>query len=62
MNYLVDTNVWLERLLNQKKSEIAGEFLNIVLPEELFISDFALHSIEVILSRVKKLTLLETFV
>ena len=26
--YLVDTNVWLERLLNQARSDDVGKFLN----------------------------------
>ena len=38
--YLVDTNIWLERLLGQEKSEIVGEFLNNVPAENLSISDF----------------------
>ena len=52
--YLVDTNVWLERLLDQEKSESVGEFLDIVPSEKLFISDFAFHSIGVILSRTDR--------
>ena len=51
--YLVDTNVWLERLLGQEKSEIVGKFLDHVFSYDIFITDFALHSIGVILSRLK---------
>jgi len=36
--YLVDTNVWLERLLNQDKSDQVGRFLNDVSPRDLFIT------------------------
>ncbi len=50
--YLVDTNIWLERLLGQEKSEEVGDFLDLVPPEQLFVTDFALHSIGVILTRL----------
>ncbi len=49
--YLVDTNIWLERLLDQEKSEDVERFLDIVPSEELFISDFSFHSIGVILCK-----------
>lgn len=52
--YLIDTNVWLERLLDQKKSEEVGQFLAQVCSDQLLISDFAFHSIGVILSRLGK--------
>jgi predicted nucleic acid-binding protein len=45
--YLVDTNIWLERLLDQDKSESVRKFLDIVPSERLFISDFSFHSIGV---------------
>ena len=54
VKYLVDTNIWLERLLNQEKSEIVKKFLDSVPTKQLFISDFAVHSIGVILNRLKK--------
>jgi predicted nucleic acid-binding protein len=50
--YLVDTNVWLERLLNQDKSDQVGRFLDQVSPHDIFITDFAFHSICVILTRL----------
>ena len=49
--YLVDTNIWLERLLDQEKSEDVEKFLDIVPSEDLFISDFSFHSIGVILCK-----------
>lgn len=52
--YLVDTNIWLERLLGQNKSEIVGKFLDYVADVDLAISDFALHSIGVILSKLNR--------
>lgn len=61
-NYLIDTNIWLERLLDQEKSETVREFLNVVPSTELNISDFSLHSVGVILSRFKKLDVLDSFI
>jgi len=48
--YLVDTNVFLEILLNQKRKEKCKKFLNANVGR-LHISDFSLHSIGVILFR-----------
>ncbi len=58
--YLLDTNVWLERLLKPAKSDEVGKFLD-RLPE-LFLTDFAFHSICVILLRLKKEPALRDFV
>ena len=60
--YLVDTNVWLERLLNQDKSDEVGRFLNEVSPRDVFITDFAFHSICVILTRLTRSEALLDFV
>lgn len=54
MNYLIDTNVWLERLLNQTRSEEVRRFLEVIPSDELLITDFSLHSIGVIFSRLKR--------
>ena len=62
VRYLVDTNVWLERLLDQEKSEIASRFFALIPTDELFVSDFSIHSIGVILSRLKKLDVFEKFI
>ena len=62
VRYLVDTNVWLERLLDQEKSAIVSRFLDTIPLGDLFVSDFAIHSIGVILSRYKKLNLFEKFI
>jgi len=61
VRYLVDTNIWLERLLDQDKSEIVSNFLNKIPSDQLYVSDFAIHSIGVILSRLKKLDTLKIF-
>jgi len=58
--YLVDTNVWIERLLDQSRSGEVGAFLGRTSADQLSITDFAYHSIGVVLSRLKRMdTLLE---
>ena len=52
--YLLDTNVWLERLLDREHSEDVARFLNRIPGDHLFITDFSLHSIGVILARLKQ--------
>ena len=59
--YLVDTNIWLERLLDQERSEIVGKFIDTLPSDDLFISDFAFHSIGVILCRINKRDILTQF-
>ncbi|HII94606.1 MAG TPA: PIN domain-containing protein [Candidatus Methanofastidiosum sp.] len=51
--YLLDTNILLEILLNQRKAEKCKEFIDHNI-EEVTISDFSLHSIGVILLRYEK--------
>jgi predicted nucleic acid-binding protein len=54
VRYLVDTNIWLN-------SEVVSEFLKIIPPTQIFVSDFAIHSIGVILGRLKKMETLKMF-
>ena len=60
--YLVDTNVWLERLLNQEKSEEVRHLLDTIPSENLYITDFSFHSIGVILCKLSKMETLTRFV
>lgn len=60
--FLVDTNVWLERLLGQERSDEVGRFLGNWPSERLFITDFSFHSIGVILSRLRRTEALRHFV
>ena len=60
--YLVDTNVWLERLLDQARSAEVGQFLDSIPSEQLFITDFAFHSVGVILSKLQRREALLRFV
>ncbi|WP_297466377.1 PIN domain-containing protein [Thermococcus sp.] len=51
--YLIDTNIFLEILLGQEKKETAKQFLSSH-QGELFITDFTLHSVGVVLFRLKR--------
>jgi len=59
--YLVDTNIWLERLLDQERSDEVGEFLSAVPSDQMGITDFSLHSIGVITSRLKRPDIFSVF-
>ncbi len=60
--YLVDTNVFLEGLLEQKKVEIVRSFFQLVDLDEIYITDLALHSMGIILFKLKKPGLFNLFV
>lgn len=60
--YLLDTNIWLERLLGQSHSADVGLLLDKVPAEELLMTDFTLHSLGVILNRLGHRTVLSQFV
>lgn len=60
--YLVDTNIWLERLLDQERSAEVGRFLAQAPLDRLMISDFTLHSIGVVLDRLAQPAVLVRFV
>lgn len=60
--YLVDTNVWLERLLDQARSEEVGHFFERLSPELLFITDFSFRSIGLVLDRLEQTDVLIRFV
>lgn len=51
--YLVDTNVWLELLLEQAKADEARQFFQGVEAASLAITEFSLYSLGVILTRLK---------
>jgi len=60
--YLIDTNVWIERLLDQASSEEVGRFFEHTSSDYFFITDFAFHSIGVIMHRLRQLNGLLLFV
>jgi len=51
---LVDANIFLEVILDRKRADKARSILAATDRHELFISDFSLHSIGVILFRLKR--------
>ncbi|MBI5399709.1 type II toxin-antitoxin system VapC family toxin [Candidatus Saganbacteria bacterium] len=61
--YLIDTCIFLEILLDQKKSADCERLLKKIKDGKVkgYVTAFSLHSIEVILSRFKKMTALELF-
>lgn len=60
--HLVDTNVWLERLLDQERAAEVEQFLRQVPSEQLYITDFALHSVGIALSRLGQIELFLSFI
>jgi predicted nucleic acid-binding protein len=60
--YLLDTNIWLERLLGQANSDEVGQFLDQIPSNQLFITDFTFHSICIILTRLKRKQALLDFI
>lgn len=60
--YLIDTNIFLEGLLEQEKAESVRYFFQAVDIEKTFMTDLALHSIGIILFRLKKYELFTSFV
>lgn len=62
MRYLLDTNIWLARLLDQEHSEEVGQLLAALPSDRMAMSDFTLHSIGVILGRLGSADVLVSFV
>ena len=60
--YLADTNIFLEGLLEQEKADIVRSFFQSVELEDLYITDLALHSIGIILFKLKKHKLFVSFI
>jgi len=52
--YLIDTNIFLEALLEQEKTDVVRSFLSSTNVEYMFITDLTLHSIGIILFKLKK--------
>lgn len=62
MRLLVDTNIFLEILLEQNRAEEAKDLLRKVDQHDFFISDFALHSVGLLLLRQRKPEVFRQFV
>jgi len=52
--YLLDTNIWLERLLEQEHSDDVGKLLGQITSDQLYITDFSFHSICLVLIKLKR--------
>jgi predicted nucleic acid-binding protein len=52
--FLIDTNIWLERLLDQEASKEVANFLERFTSDQFIITDFSLHSIGVICNHLHK--------
>ena len=52
--FLLDTNIWLERLLGQGQAEVVAELLDTLSPSDMCMTDFTLHSIGVICNRLNQ--------
>jgi Predicted nucleic acid-binding protein, contains PIN domain len=59
--YLIDTNIWLELLLEQERSKECRIFFERMDSKLLFISEFSLYSIGVILFKLKKESVFDDF-
>lgn len=62
VTYLVDSSVWLERLLEQESAEEVGAFLDRVPDHKLALTDFTFHSICLIALRADAQETLTAFV
>ncbi len=60
--YLLETNIWLELLLNQEKADEVKGFLNHIKDSDIYISSFSFYSICIFLSRMNKFDTLISFV
>jgi predicted nucleic acid-binding protein len=60
--YLVDTNIWLELLLEQDKWQEAKFFFENVNAFNIHITEFSIYSIGIILSRYKKSGIFKDFI
>jgi uncharacterized protein len=60
--YLVDTNVWLELLLEQQRASEVRRFLQLIDADQLSMTEFALNSIGLITSRLGKEEVFEAFI
>ena len=61
MDFLFDTNIFLEVLLGQEKKESCKQLL-VDFKGTIFLSEFSVHSIGVILFKQKKFTFFDNFI
>lgn len=61
MRLLIDTNIFLEIILEQEKADEAKALLAKAADHDLFVSDYSLHSIGLLLFRRKQHDVFQTF-
>jgi uncharacterized protein len=59
--YLVDSNVWLELLLDQERADDVRRFFQVIEARYLSLTEFSLYSIGIILTRLNKEAIFEEF-
>lgn len=61
--YLIDTNIFLEVMLSRDRSEECRKLLRMLRDDRLrgIVTDFTIHSIIVLLDRLKRLNALKSF-
>ncbi len=62
MRLLVDTNIFLEIILEQERASQARELLEKAQEHELFLSDYSLHSIGLLLFRRNQYDIFQKFI
>lgn len=60
--YLVDTNIWLELLLDQERREEVKSFFQKIDANAIHITEFSMYSIGIILSRYGKIAVFRDFI
>lgn len=61
MRALLDTNIFLEVLLDQEKSQDVRKLLSTGTKHDFFITDFSLHSVGILLFRTKRVDVFAKF-
>lgn len=62
MKYLIDTNIWLELLLEQEKQDEVRTFFEKVPVDNIALTDFSVYSIGIILTRLHKDDIFKKFI
>ncbi len=60
--YLLDTNIFLELILEQEKAEVSRSLIELAIQNQFAVSDFSVHSIGVLLYRKNRHTDFTEFV
>lgn len=61
MKLLIDTSIFLEVILNQQRAEEAKALLSEITAHDMFMTDFSLHSIGILLFRHRQHEIFQKF-